>query len=341
MPFGITPRYYCTNAEHCRYAQRDYAYSEGAYQRGKGRCIGADNDGCKKQLRAGEPINRRPQIYATFLGLVLVLGAAGYALKLTYFPEPLQHVTFVTSETRATDTQGVLTITIARSSDLGRRETVEYSSADGTARRGEDYQFIHGTLTFAPGEAQQRLSVSLLPDSSFQKPDRYFVVTLKNVVNTPRHVVFIAQRHVDATVEQHAEELARAASNVAMDIGADTTRARIFSGLMDKYRNDSLFQQYKEKFETVQGNLTRARERYAQLLRDMQTIQPAILLTHIDRVAAQQARDGFTQQSLATGIMKRQLQEFLQDSNLSMDRWADELSKIVPSPTKRVPGGSI
>lgn len=341
MPFGIIPRYYCPNVVHCHYASSDHVYWQRDHHRGKGRCIGVHNDGCGQRLRVGEPINWRPRLAAAALAAVLVLAGAGYGIKLAYFPDLLEHITFVTSETRAVDTQGVLTITIARTSGVGRRETVEYYSIDGTARGGEDYQPIHGTLSFAPGEKQQRLLVSLLPHTSWPAQDRHFFVALKNVVNNPRHVVFIAQKRPDRAVEQQAEALVRAASTVAMDIGTYFSRVKILSEQMDSFKNDATFPQYQAELKTNQGNLTRARELYIQQLRDMQAIEPNILKTQIDHVVAQQERDGFTQQSLATRIMKGQLQEFLQSKTMSMDRWTEQLGKIAPNPTREEPGSSI
>ncbi|TAE92275.1 MAG: hypothetical protein EAZ81_03465 [Verrucomicrobia bacterium] len=43
--------------------------------------------------------------------------------------------------------------------------TLSYSTSDGSAKAGEDYQSVHGSVTFAPGEVTKKIHVPLLIDA--------------------------------------------------------------------------------------------------------------------------------------------------------------------------------
>jgi len=336
MAVGIRDQYYCTNVAACQYSATDHPYSRKDFERGKGVCIGCSNDGCQQPLVKGDPRNARIRYLSIVVAILIAISAAGFGIKQQFFPEPLDHITFDKPQTRTPDTVGMLTVVVTRDREIDHQLAVEYTSADGTARAGQDYQPVKGELIFAPGEREKRLLVPILPDTEFDKPDRYFSVILSNVANTPRLVVFIEQRHVDASERDRVEQTVRTASVVAMDIASDVVRHRVLSELVANNRQDhAAYEQFKTALDTVEGNLTRARERYVQLFKDMQTMQPRIVLTGMDAVSAYQAQEGYKQQSLATTIMKRQLQEYLSSGNLSMDRWAQELSAVVPRPDRK------
>jgi len=333
VSFGIKERYYCINVKECGYAARDHPYSEQEFRHGKGSCVGLTGDGCQSPLVLGDPLDRRALLFT--VGLLGLLGVAGGALELKYqlFPDPLQHIAFSTVQSRTPDSVGLLTLTVTRSAQLDRQQEVQYGSTDGTAKAGEDYQASQGTLVFGPGEKEKHLDISILPDKGYQKADRYFTITLKNVAETPRHVVFIEQRRVDTPEQERVAQVVRTASVVAMDIAADVVRQRALSDLVSRSREDpAAYQQFKSSLDTVEGNLTRAREHYLQLFKDMQGMQPSVVMAGMEAVSAQQAHEGYRQQSLATAVMKRQLQEFLNSNTLSMDRWAQELGGIIPRP---------
>ena len=59
------------------------------------------------------------------------------------------------------------------------RVTVDYATADGTARAGSDYRAARGTLTFAPGGTAKTVSVELLDDAIDEGNER-FVLRLSN-----------------------------------------------------------------------------------------------------------------------------------------------------------------
>ena len=72
--------------------------------------------------------------------------------------------------------------TVTAAGSGSRPATVFYATSDGTAVAGEDYGAISGTLTFAPGEFSQTLSVSLLEDE-IDEPNETFTVRLSSPEN--------------------------------------------------------------------------------------------------------------------------------------------------------------
>gem|GEM_PF-1526292 len=60
--------------------------------------------------------------------------------------------------------------------------TVDFQTADGTARAGSDYVRRSGTLTFPPGTAAQPLFITVTGDTLFETNETFFV-TLTNAVN--------------------------------------------------------------------------------------------------------------------------------------------------------------
>ena len=54
-------------------------------------------------------------------------------------------------------------VTLDRTRD--RKVLVKYATADGTAKQGEDYTHVFGTLRFAPGETSKTVSVPVLDDA--------------------------------------------------------------------------------------------------------------------------------------------------------------------------------
>ncbi|MGD9623014.1 Calx-beta domain-containing protein, partial [Mycolicibacterium sp.] len=59
--------------------------------------------------------------------------------------------------------------------------TVGYSTADGTATAGSDYEATTGTITFAPGVTSQMVHVDIHGDAAVE-PDETFTVTLSNAL---------------------------------------------------------------------------------------------------------------------------------------------------------------
>jgi CSLREA domain-containing protein len=80
----------------------------------------------------------------------------------------------------AGETDGAVTITVQRVTGVASSVGVQYATADGTAKAGQDYTAAAGTLTFAAGESIKTISVPILADR-VDEPDESFTITLSNV----------------------------------------------------------------------------------------------------------------------------------------------------------------
>jgi uncharacterized delta-60 repeat protein len=63
-----------------------------------------------------------------------------------------------------------------------KRVTVNYATVDGTAKAGQDYIAISGTLTFRPGETLKRVTVNVIGDNVAEKNEK-FSLQLSNPKN--------------------------------------------------------------------------------------------------------------------------------------------------------------
>jgi len=71
------------------------------------------------------------------------------------------------------------TVTVTLSAAATSSTTVNWATADGTAKAGSDYVGASGTLTFAPGETTKTISISVNGDSTYET-DEAFTVNLSN-----------------------------------------------------------------------------------------------------------------------------------------------------------------
>jgi hypothetical protein len=74
----------------------------------------------------------------------------------------------------------IFTVTLSAASSS--TVTVPYATADGTATAGSDYQATSGTLSFAPGETQKTIAVTVYGDTTVE-PDETFAVNLGTPTN--------------------------------------------------------------------------------------------------------------------------------------------------------------
>jgi hypothetical protein len=75
-----------------------------------------------------------------------------------------------------------MTFTVVLSTVYDVSVTVDYYTTDGSALAGSDYQEASGTVTFAPGETVQTLTVQVIGDTQ-QEDDEYFYVNLANATH--------------------------------------------------------------------------------------------------------------------------------------------------------------
>jgi chitinase len=74
------------------------------------------------------------------------------------------------------------TFTVTLSAASAQAITVAYSTGNGSATAGSDYQAASGTVTFAPGETTKTITVPVIGDR-LAEPTETFVVTLSDPVN--------------------------------------------------------------------------------------------------------------------------------------------------------------
>ena len=76
--------------------------------------------------------------------------------------------------TEGDDSEIVFRVTLERASS--GTVTVNYATADGTATAGADYTATSGTLTFAPGETEKSVAVTILDDTVEDSGERFRLV---------------------------------------------------------------------------------------------------------------------------------------------------------------------
>ena len=67
------------------------------------------------------------------------------------------------------------TFTVTLSAPSSQPVTVHFATADGTAVAGRDYTATSGALTFAPGQTQLQITVSILADPALTGDEMFFV----------------------------------------------------------------------------------------------------------------------------------------------------------------------
>ena len=67
----------------------------------------------------------------------------------------------------------VFTVTLSAASDVP--VTVNFATANGTAKAGEDYDAQSGTLTFAPGETSKTITIVVRGDKKREADETFFV----------------------------------------------------------------------------------------------------------------------------------------------------------------------
>jgi uncharacterized protein YhjY with autotransporter beta-barrel domain len=81
---------------------------------------------------------------------------------------------------------GITSMTFVVSLPAASSATVQatYTTADGTAIAGQDYQSAAGTLTFTPGQTQQNVIIKVIGDTAFE-PDETFTLTVTPAGGVP------------------------------------------------------------------------------------------------------------------------------------------------------------
>jgi hypothetical protein len=100
--------------------------------------------------------------------------------SVTYTAQPpIVVITNISIGDAAASEGGALTFTVSLSSASSDTITVDFATADGTALAGSDYTSNSGTLTFAPGQTSQPVTVQTIDDAVCEQPET-FSVNLSN-----------------------------------------------------------------------------------------------------------------------------------------------------------------
>ena len=115
----------------------------------------------------GDGYNSRLTFTATRTGTHYIAAGAYRNNQGTYELEVLEkppNIRVADAEaTEGDDPEMVFRVTLDRTSS--GTVTVSYATADGTATAGEDYTATSGTLTFAPGETEKTVKVTIIDDT--------------------------------------------------------------------------------------------------------------------------------------------------------------------------------
>ena len=96
------------------------------------------------------------------------------------YGEPLPGlVAFQLSEARVDEDAATAALTVTRQGANGGIATVAYTTADGTAKAGQDYAEKSGTVTFGPGETSKQIKIAISADTA-NEADETFSVALSN-----------------------------------------------------------------------------------------------------------------------------------------------------------------
>jgi hypothetical protein len=112
--------------------------------------------------------------------LLAVAGASGVILNDDTESPSISITDVARKEGRSGTTLFVFTVTLSAPSVS--QVTVRYTTADGTAKAGEDYTAASGTLTFAPGETMKTVTIKVKGDRA-KEADETFSLILSGATN--------------------------------------------------------------------------------------------------------------------------------------------------------------
>lgn len=151
----------------------------------------ADGDGAPKSVPVPLIQNRLNEADKTVeFSLTLPVNRFGASLgsvvstTLTITEDDALPTVSIADVTLAEGASGTTTFSfvVGLSPASGRTVTVQYATADDTAKAGADYTAASGILTFAPGESTKTIPVAVLGDTVLEAGET-FTVTLSNPAN--------------------------------------------------------------------------------------------------------------------------------------------------------------
>lgn len=108
---------------------------------------------------------------------VVSLSAALTLLPMGNAMAACHSASFRGTSVEASESEAQVTLTVDRPNPVPCAGTVEYSTSDGTAKAGVDYERTSGTLNFAEGDDEKTISIPLINDDAVEEA-KTFTVTL-------------------------------------------------------------------------------------------------------------------------------------------------------------------
>jgi endoglucanase len=114
-------------------------------------------------------------------------------------------------------TEAVLTVKLAQAAT--GTVTLDYATADGTAKAGSDYKESHGTLTFAAGETAKQIKVTVYGDNANESAESFNVklTNAKGVAFADDTAVVTIANHIATTAAAATADTATASALAAVD----------------------------------------------------------------------------------------------------------------------------
>lgn len=133
----------------------------------------------KKVLVTDEDVERIARAQFEQLQMASTAEGAGNNETITDDDEEeLPRVSFSSRSYTCPESAGEIEITVIRDGNLDTTTRVKFETSAGTASPGQDYVHTHGTLTFAPGDVEQKFKVTVIDDDTWE-PDELFFVHLR------------------------------------------------------------------------------------------------------------------------------------------------------------------
>lgn len=318
----------CVNVQGCEHARSDRLYS--SEEAPDGLCVGDPGPdgipGCGQPLRVARESDPRLTWARRTVASVAVVGGAAL-LWWWQQPRPLEHIRFASANSRVVLPVSAIPIPVVRSASETRRQEVQIEVVVDPADPAVALEASPSSLVFEAGESSKSLVLKLIPGGGATKGrSAHLTVRLTNVLGSPEHRVTLEPSSSDRNLHTQASQMVRSASVVAMDIAELMAKLALAEATLLEGQGDIDARRRVQRSQSVlQGNLRRAREAYAQFIRDMDTVPVDAMAQALADTQERLDRDAYDQQARLIGVMKTHLRSFQEHRTMNLDRWADEL----------------
>lgn len=258
------------------------------------------------------------------IGLVITLGIVG---KTMLFPLKHKGVSFSSALTKARENEAIATVEVVLNEPRDKSISIQYKTIAGTANKGEDFSDRNSILVFGPGEVLNRINITLIPDRIATESNETFFIELQNVEGAPTHTVVIVEEGFSKDLLEKSDVIITSLSGLAADIANDIATIN----MLEQYMRNTLepAEELEQRYEQAKVNILNARERYLLLFHDVLALDPTAVISSIDNRMAVLEREGYDHQHEATQVVKKQLSEFIENRIPLVDKWMQELGKVV------------